>query len=62
VEGSREDLLAMWGEAPITPADVYEVFARYVEGKIPILPWCESALNQETIPLQPRLAAINRQG
>jgi methylenetetrahydrofolate reductase (NADPH) len=52
----------MWGEAPITHADIYEVFAQYVEGKIPILPWCESALNQETLPLTLRLAAVNRAG
>lgn len=52
----------MWGEAPILPKDVYEVFALYVEGKIPITPWCESALNQETIPLTKKLAEINRNG
>lgn len=62
VEGSKEDLLTMWGEAPITHSDIYEVFAQYVEGKIPILPWCESALAQETVPLTRKLAAINRAG
>ena len=62
VEGSKEDLLTMWGEAPITHSDIYEVFAQYVEGKIPILPWCESALAQETVPLTRKLAAVNRAG
>lgn len=27
---------------------MYDVFAKYVEGKIPILPWCELALQEET--------------
>ena len=62
VEGSKEDLLAMWGDAPITHSDVYEVFAKYVEGKIPILPWCEVALHGETLPISGELARINRSG
>lgn len=62
VEGSKKDLLAMWGEAPITHADVFEIFAKYIEGKIPILPWCETALQSETIPISNKLADINRQG
>jgi len=62
VEGSKEDLLAMWGEAPIDEKDVNEVFALYLEGKIPILPWCETALNAETIPLCKKLASLNRAG
>ena len=52
----------MWGEAPITHEDIYEVFAQYVEGRIPILPWCESALSGETVPLTGKLASINRAG
>jgi methylenetetrahydrofolate reductase (NADPH) len=62
VEGSKKDLLAMWGESPIVHRDVYEVFAKYIEGKIPILPWCETALQSETIPISSRLADINREG
>eukprot|EP01034_Spumella_vulgaris_P018982 gene18982-24265_t len=31
VEGSKKDLLAMWGESPIVHRDVYEVFAKYIE-------------------------------
>ena len=52
----------MWGDAPITCKDIFEVFATYVEGKIPILPWCESALNAETLSLVEKLARINRNG
>jgi methylenetetrahydrofolate reductase (NADPH) len=62
VEGKKEDLLAMWGEAPVVSHDVYEVFALYIEGKIPIIPWCESSLQSETFPLQSKLASINRLG
>lgn len=54
--------MAMWGESPITVHDVFEVFARYVEGKIPILPWCEAALQPETVAISESLAAINRYG
>lgn len=39
-----------------------QVFAQYVEGRIPILPWCESALSGETMPLTSKLAGLNRAG
>lgn len=62
VEGKKEDLRAIWGEAPIVPADVNEVFALYIEGKIPIIPWCESALQAETSAISNPLSRINRSG
>jgi methylenetetrahydrofolate reductase (NADPH) len=62
VEGCKEDRLAMWGEAPIKYDEVYEVFAKYVEGKIPILPWCESEMQEETRVISEPLAAFNRAG
>lgn len=62
VEGTKEELRAMWGEHPITVHDIYEVFAAYLEGKVPMIPWCESALNAETLPLTAKLAAMNRAG
>jgi len=58
----KEDRKAMWGEAPLDVQEVYEVFARYVEGKVPYLPWCESSLQNETLTIQPVLAALNRNG
>lgn len=61
-EGSKEDRLAMWGEAPLTDADISGVFALYVEGKIPILPWCESETHAETRVISGPLSAINRAG
>lgn len=59
---SRDDYMALWGSAPVTPHDVYEVFALYVEGKIPLLPWCETELQSETSHISAELAAINRAG
>ncbi len=61
-EGSKEDRLAMWGEAPTEPSDVCEVFAKFVEGKIPILPWCETPTQAETHIISAPLAAFNRAG
>ncbi len=61
-EGSKEDRLAMWGDGPIKPQDIYEVFAKYVEGRIPILPWCEVATADETAQIASPLAQFNRAG
>jgi methylenetetrahydrofolate reductase (NADPH) len=60
--GSDEARRAMLGNQPKVPQDVYDVFARYVEGKIPHIPWCETPLQPETFVIQPRLAALNRAG
>jgi methylenetetrahydrofolate reductase (NADPH) len=60
--GTKDERLAMWGEAPIEYSDIYEIFARYVEGKIPVLPWCESSLQSETLSISSPLADINRKG
>lgn len=62
VDGTKEDRLAMWGEAPITPQDIYEVFAQYIEGRIPITPWCESNLQKETKLIASPLVDMNRNG
>ena len=35
--GSKEDRRAMWGEGPISEREIFEVFALYVEGRIPNL-------------------------
>lgn len=60
--GTKEDRLAMWGESPLYVEDIYEIFALYVEGKIPSLPWCESSLQLETKTISSTLAGINRKG
>ena len=60
--GSDDDQRAMLGHHPKTPADVYEVFAKYVEGKIPHIPWCETTLQPESFLIQKKLSQLNRSG
>lgn len=60
--GSEEERLDMLGHCPKTPEDVYEVFAKYVEGKIPYLPWCDTPLQPESSSIMKELAALNRAG
>lgn len=60
--GTEEDRLAMLGPEPLVPQDVYEVFAKYVEGKVPHLPWCETTLKPESFIIQSKLAHLNRLG
>ena len=42
--GNDDDRRAMLGDAPASLDDIYHVFSDYVEGKLPLLPWCESSL------------------
>ena len=37
--GCDDDRRAMLGHCPLNESDVYEVFARYVEGTVPHIPW-----------------------
>jgi methylenetetrahydrofolate reductase (NADPH) len=39
-----------------------QTFARYVEGRVPRLPWCEATLLPETSIISLNLACINRAG
>lgn len=41
---------------------VYEIFARYLEGRVPRLPWCENSLAAETNVIRDELARLNRSG
>lgn len=58
----HEDRLAMLGVDPRTPRDICEVFAKYVEGTIACIPWCETPLQPESFLIQPQLARLNRAG
>jgi len=60
--GSDDDRRAMLGHCPLNESDVYEVFARYVEGTVPHIPWCETPLQPESFLIQPQLAKLNRYG
>ncbi|XP_004344386.2 methylenetetrahydrofolate reductase [Capsaspora owczarzaki ATCC 30864] len=49
-----------------TEQDVFEVFAKYVQGDIPMIPWCSNPLDSgciaETSSISQRLANLNRHG
>ena len=60
--GCDDDRRAMLGHCPLNESDVYEVFARYVEGTVPHIPWCETPLQPESFLIQPQLAKLNRCG
>ena len=62
--GTAEERRAQWGEGTEIQdfSDVYEVFARYVEGKVTRLPWCEEPLQLETLSLVEKLSSYNRNG
>ncbi|KAL7543848.1 hypothetical protein ACHAXR_013235 [Thalassiosira sp. AJA248-18] len=60
--GCDDDRRAMLGNCPVAETDVYEVFARYVEGTVPHIPWCETPLQPESFLVQPQLARLNRYG
>ena len=60
--GNDDDRRDMLGSNPRTAQDIYEVFARYVEGAIPNIPWCETPLQPESYLIQSPLATLNRAG
>ena len=60
--GTEEDRRDMLGNNPTTPQDIYEVFARYVEGGISHIPWCETPLQPESFLIRSQLATLNRAG
>ncbi|KAL9180058.1 hypothetical protein ACHAXT_008028 [Thalassiosira profunda] len=60
--GSDDDRRAMLGNCPLEESDVFEVFARYVEGTVPHIPWCETPLHPESFLVQSQLARLNRYG
>lgn len=56
-----QEVIELWGQ-PKTLQDVANVFANYCLGKIPCLPWSDSALAPEATPIQQHLAEINSKG
>lgn len=52
----------MLGHSPKSVSDIYDVFAKYVEGKVPHIPWCENPLQPESFLIQRQLAQLNRAG
>jgi len=51
-----------WGERPIDLTDIISVFARYIEGKIDAIPWCEGKLHSETNTITTTLRGLMAKG
>lgn len=59
--GSKDDRLQLWG-TPEKPVDLYRVFEQFIDGAVNRLPWCENAIQLETVPLKEQLKKLNRFG
>lgn len=57
--GSLEERRALWGAAPTQPADIFKVFADYVDGTVARLPWCDNPIQLETVPLKEFISKMN---
>jgi methylenetetrahydrofolate reductase (NADPH) len=60
--GTPEERRAMWGSNPTSDLDVWAVFAGYVTGAVPRLPWCDAAMAPETSLISQALASLNAAG
>ncbi|KAL3906857.1 MAG: hypothetical protein SGARI_003816 [Bacillariaceae sp.] len=58
-ESERREIL---GNNPTIPQDVYDVFAAYVDGKVPHIPWCQNPLQPASFLIQKQLVELNRIG
>jgi methylenetetrahydrofolate reductase (NADPH) len=47
---------------PESPEDVSNLFARYVQGDLPAIPWSEDPLAAETVTIQKHLIGLNQSG
>ncbi|KAG2433005.1 hypothetical protein HXX76_008732 [Chlamydomonas incerta] len=63
-EARREKARAAWGAAPATVDDVKQVFVKYINGEVSMLPWSEmeGGLTAEGAALRDPLAALNANG
>jgi len=59
---SIRDRQRMWGEELKSEQDVFDKFADYIDGKISRLPWCETGILLETLPLKQKLMNLNKNG
>lgn len=61
--GSVEERRALWGTSPKDERAVWGVFAAYITGAVPRLPWCDlGGLAAETDALTGTLARLNAEG
>ncbi len=61
LKGSNEHYIKLWGR-PENLRDIANVFIRYIEGDLAILPWSESAITSEAEAIKPELIDLNRRG
>jgi methylenetetrahydrofolate reductase (NADPH) len=61
-DDEHRTIMSLDGRDPSSPSDVFEVFARYVEGRVPHIPWSEGPLQSESLLIQEGLARLNRAG
>eukprot|EP00472_Partenskyella_glossopodia_P006064 CAMPEP_0197514996 /NCGR_PEP_ID=MMETSP1318-20131121/261_1 /TAXON_ID=552666 /ORGANISM="Partenskyella glossopodia, Strain RCC365" /LENGTH=635 /DNA_ID=CAMNT_0043063239 /DNA_START=81 /DNA_END=1988 /DNA_ORIENTATION=+ len=59
---SVRDRRRMWGEEVKSEDCVFNKFTEYIEGKISRLPWCETGILLETVPLKKSLLRVNQAG
>lgn len=59
--GSAVDRKQIWG-TPTVPKHIFDVFEKYIEGEVKRLPWCESPVQLETVPLKNQLKKVNKFG
>ncbi|KAF9417879.1 hypothetical protein BGZ94_009847 [Podila epigama] len=53
--------LEMWGR-PKSVADISQLFVKFIQGTIPLLPWSEGAPLPETAAIEARLVSCNQRG
>jgi len=60
--GKVEERRKIWNSSPKKESDIFAVFEAYLEGRVARLPWCETPVHLETIPLREALKKLNRRG
>ncbi|KAJ1654780.1 methylenetetrahydrofolate reductase (NAD(P)H) met13 [Dispira simplex] len=58
---SRDECLKVW-DHPAALSDIYGIFAKYCEGKVPFLPWSDQPLNLESKVIREHLTRMNQAG
>jgi hypothetical protein len=60
--GTPEQRRAIWGANPSEEKHIWQVFAGYLRGTVPRLPWCDKALEPETGTICGPLERLNAAG
>lgn len=54
---SPQEALQAWGR-PMHAKDISTLFSKYLDGSLPVLPWCDEPLYQETSSITPFLSKL----